>query len=226
MTLHTCQQQLLAAILDADRDTANALLEAWATEHDMSRTVNELLEPVLEQIGEMWALTHQASLAQAYVAGKVAEDFLLRGRQSVPPQSLTSGCPVVIGNIEDDYHSLGRRLVVIFLRTAGWQAHDLGNDVPAAVFVDTARELGAGIIGVSAMMYSTALNIKKVRQEIDQRGLAGQIKLAVGGAVFRLRPELVAEVGGDGTAHNAMQTPALFTRLWQDLDADKSRANP
>jgi hypothetical protein len=67
--------------------------------------------------------------------------------------------------------------------------------VDAKTFVDEAVRTGARVIGVSAMIYTTAENIRKVRQEIKTRGLEKRIKLAVGGAVFRLRPELVQKVG-------------------------------
>ena len=64
------------------------------------------------------------------------------------------------------------------------------------------------------MMFTTAENIRKVRREIDMRKLTGKIKLAVGGAVFRIRPELISEVGGDGTASNAPEAPKKFEELW------------
>jgi methanogenic corrinoid protein MtbC1 len=86
---------------------------------------------------------------------------------------------VVIGNIEDDFHSLGRRIVVSFLQSAGWEVHDLGNDVAAESFLDNALAVKAGIVGTSAMTQTTALNIRKLRSLIDMRGLSGQIKLAV-----------------------------------------------
>ena len=141
------------------------------------------------------------SLAQAYIAGKVAEDCLIAlvAERHDGHAALNRRGPVVLGNIEDDYHALGRRMVGTFLEADGWDVRDLGNDVPPADFVDRALEAGAKVIGVSAMMYSTAENIRGVREEIDTRGLTGRIQLAVGGAVFVLRPELVAEVGADGT---------------------------
>jgi len=89
----------------------------------------------------------------------------------------------------------------------------LGNDVPAELFIEEAIENDAGIIAVSAMMFTTAKNILKVRQELEKNSLSGKIKLAVGGAVFKLRPELVAEVGGDGTAGTAMGASDLFDQL-------------
>ena len=63
------------------------------------------------------------------------------------------------------------------------------------------------------MMLTTAENILTIRKEIDRRGLTGKIKLAVGGAIFRIRPELVAELGGDGTASSAVDTPRLMAEL-------------
>lgn len=126
--------------------------------------------------------------------------------------------PVILTNIEDDFHALGRKMIGTFLTASGWQVHDLGNDMLAEDIVDEAEKLNAPIIGVSAMMYTSALNIKKVRQEIDRRNLQDKIKLAVGGAIFKVRPQLVDEVGGDGTASSATQVPELFSRLLKTIN--------
>ena len=123
--------------------------------------------------------------------------------------------PVVIGNVEDDFQSLGRKFVVIFLLAAGWEVIDLGNDVPASTFVDTAVQVGSKVIGVSAMMLSTAENIRAIREEIDKRALSGRIQLAVGGAIFKLHPELASLFGGDGTAAHAVDASSLFEKLWE-----------
>lgn len=219
MMIESVQQQLVQAILDANRKQAKTILETWKVEHGFERTLSELLDPALKIIGERWEQAMDVSLAQGYVAGKIAEDFmanppdLLRLREHADIHGTA-----VIGNIEDDYHSFGRKLLGIFLRATGWNVCDLDNDVPAADFVDNAEESGARVIGVSAMMYTTAMNIIRVREELEKRGLSRQIKLAVGGAVFRLRPELVAEVGGDGTAGNAINAPELFERLWRETE--------
>ncbi len=201
----------------ADKLAAYGLLQKWAAEHGNDKLITQVLEPILREIGERWE-REGASLAQGYVMAKVAEDFLVRhavDRSRNRSDADIKG-PVVLGNIEDDCHALGRRMVGIFLEADGWEVHDLGNDVLANDFVNEANKIGAKVIGVSAMMYTTATNIKRLRKEIDQRGLAGKVQLAVGGAVFVLRPELVEEVGGDGTARNAVAAPALFGRLWDE----------
>ncbi|MEW6262917.1 MAG: cobalamin-dependent protein [Thermodesulfobacteriota bacterium] len=215
------QLSLIEAIRRADRGGANALLDDWATEHGYERLIGEVLEPTLVLIGEEWRSRESFSLAQMYVAAKVAEDVLTRiaSRRQVESETKPQNRPAILGNIEEDFHSLGRRMVGTFLRAEGWIIHDLGNDTPAAMFVNKALEVGARVIGVSAMMFTTALNIKLVRREIDRRGLAGRIKLAVGGAVFLVSPGLVGEVGGDGTASNALDAVRIFDRLWKEAVA-------
>ena len=211
------QQELIGMIRQADRQGAGQLLDAWAAEHGYDRILSEVLEPTLLMIGEDWLSSESFSLAQAYVAAKIAEDALLKIAERKTGSDVTQPTkgPVVIGNIEDDFHALGRRMLGIFLASDGWIVHDLGNDVPASEFVDKAVEVGARVIGVSAMMLTTAHNISQLRAELDSRGLSGRIQLAVGGAVFLVRPGLDQEVGGDGTARTALEATALFNRLWE-----------
>jgi methanogenic corrinoid protein MtbC1 len=220
------QQSLIERINLGDRAGANALLDAWASEYGYEHLLTEVLDPTLLLIGEGWRSSGTFTLAQVYVAAKVAEDVL--GKIAAQRKSSSEGRPpkgpVVIGNIEEDFHALGHRMVGIFLRTDDWIVHDLGNDVPAAVFVDKALETGARVIGASAMMMTTALNIERLREEIDRRGLAGRIQLAVGGAVFRVCPGLADEVGGDGTASDALGAADLFDRLWEQSVRDEARA--
>jgi methanogenic corrinoid protein MtbC1 len=210
------QQSLIERIHLGDRVGANALLDAWASEYGYEHLLTEVLDPTLILIGEEWCSSETFTLAQAYVAAKVTEDVLgkIAARRTSSSEGQPSKGPVVIGNIEEDFHALGRRMVGTFLRAEGWNVHDLGNDVPAAVFVDKAQEVGARVIGASAMMMTTARNIKRLREEIDRRGLAGRIQLAVGGAVFRVCPGLAEEVGGDGTTPNALGAARLFDQLW------------
>lgn len=214
MDIELARKQLFDRILTGDRQGAVTLLDQWAQHRHWRNTIIELLEPVLDEIGRCWS-AEKISLAAGYLAGKIAEDVLLRaaGAEEAVPESRG---PVILGNVEDDYHSLGRKLVGIFLRTAGWRVIDLGNDVQAADFVDAAVANDAAVIGVSAMMLTTAENIRRVREELDRRKLSGRIRLAVGGAVFRIRPELVAEVGGDGTVASAVDAPRLMSELTGD----------
>lgn len=215
MDLTAAKNRLLEAILSGDRRSAVLLLDSCAERLNYQTTLSDILEPTLVEIGNRW-VAEQISLAAGYLAGKIAEDTL---KKALASQEVVPGNkgPVILGNVEDDYHSLGRRMVGVFLQTAGWKVIDLGNDVMAKDFVDSAVKHGAPLIGASAMMFTTAENIKKIRKELDDRGLTGRIRLAVGGSVFKIRPELVSEVGGEGTAATAVDTPRLMEQLLKGI---------
>jgi len=216
MDLKSWSDEMLEAMIAADRALAAEIVErALAAEVGPRRVIIDILDPAIVRLGLLWE-QQTLSLAQNFVASKIAEDTLIRCLPDNSAGQHPKG-PVVIGNIEDDFHSLGRRTVGLFLGAAGWDVHDLGNDVPAEQFLETALQINSCLIGASAMMQTTALNIRKLRELIDKHGLTNRIKLAVGGAVFNWRPELVAEVGGDGTARNAVEADALFLRLQAEL---------
>ncbi len=201
-------------MIEADRDGAGVLVRAALAEGIAPESIiSFVLDPALLELGRMWGM-ETVSLAQTFVAAKIAEDLLVLCLPEEASDPDRQPCGIaVLGNIEDDFHSLGRRIISSFLRANGWQIHDLGNDVTAERFIEKALEVHACVIGVSAMMQTTALNIRKLRELIDKQGLNKKIKLAVGGAVFNWRPELVTEVGGDGTAANAARVHELFLDL-------------
>ncbi len=204
---------LIEMFMSADPVGAQDLLREYVLSHGYENMILDLLGPSLLEVGKRWD-SQDCSLAHAYVAIRTAEKIMTDYVSPEAHEKINGAKgPVVMGNIEDDFHGLGRSLVTAFLKVDGWTVHDLGNDIPAEEFVNSAIDLGAKVIGVSAMMYSTAENIKAVRAEIDRRDLTGGVQLAVGGAVFILHPELVQEVGGDGTARNALDAPALFAEL-------------
>ena len=211
-------EEIIRAIRYADRAGANRIIGSWAVNNSYELAVINLLTPALESFGESWAKAGgEGSLAQGYVASKIAEDVLakvLEERQAAHGERPATKGPVVVGNVQDDFHPLGRRMITAFLRFSGWEVHDLGVDVSPEDFLDKAEAVGARVLGASAMMYSTARNIRALRDELDRRGLAGRLQLAVGGAVFKLRPELVEAFGGDGTAASALNASALFETLW------------
>lgn len=216
------KKQLFKMISRADRLGAKKVMTNWINENSIEEFVGNILLPVLEEVGENYVSNDEPPLAQAYVAAKVAQDGMDMVFKSMDVDSPAGKKgPVVLANIEDDFHSLSREILLALLTLKGWKVYDLGNDVPADEIVDKAVEVGAKIIGASAMMYITALNIKGIREELDRRGLSGKILLAVGGAVFGLRKGLIDEVGGDVGCQTALQVPALFENLLKQLEKEE-----
>ena len=212
------RKNCLDAILNVDRNRVNEIIEVWIIKNGHEQVIEFILDPVLEELGRLWKTQTDVSYAQVYVSATIAEDIILKVlTEYSTPEKFENNHIAVIGNIEDDYHSLGRRLISTFLLSSGWKVIDLGNDITPKEFVDCAVKEQSKIIMVSAMMFSTAKKIIEVREEINARGLEGKIALIVGGAVFNLRKDLWEMVGADGTASNVIEAKALASRLFDAI---------
>jgi 5-methyltetrahydrofolate--homocysteine methyltransferase len=108
---------------------------------------------------------------------------------------------VVLGTVQGDLHDIGKNLVGIMLKGAGFEIVDLGKDVPPEVFVDTAEKEGASIIGMSTLLTTTAPMMARVIEILRERGLDKQIKTIVGGAP--VSQEFAEEIGANAYGYDA-----------------------
>ena len=105
----------------------------------------------------------------------------------------------VIGTVEGDLHDIGKNLVGMMLKGAAINVVDLGVNVPAARFVEAAREHGARIIGISALLTTTMPNMRGVVEAIRAAGIDAVVM--IGGAPTT--PEFADQIGADGYAPDA-----------------------
>ncbi len=108
---------------------------------------------------------------------------------------------VVIGTVRGDLHDIGKNIVGMMLEGAGFQVTDLGNDVAPERFIQAAKEQEAQIIGMSALLTTTMLNMKGTIEALKAAGLRERVKVMVGGAPVTQR--FAEEIGADGYAENA-----------------------
>ena len=106
---------------------------------------------------------------------------------------------VVIGTIKGDLHDIGKNLVCMMLKGAGFAVADLGVGVSAQQFLDAAKEHGASLVGVSALLTTTMTGMKDVVETI--RTNLPEVKVIVGGAP--VTPEYAASIGADAYAQDA-----------------------
>lgn len=88
----------------------------------------------------------------------------------------------VVGTVKGDLHDIGKNLVTMMLKGAGFEIYDLGVDVEPAVFADKAEEVNADIIGMSALLTTTMPNMAEVVEELKKRGVRDKYIVMVGGA--------------------------------------------
>jgi 5-methyltetrahydrofolate--homocysteine methyltransferase len=118
---------------------------------------------------------------------------------------------VVIGTVKGDLHDIGKNLVAIMLRGAGFEVIDLGHDVTPEAFVDAALREQAPLIGLSALLTTTMPRMRDVVELVRQRGLAGKLRTIVGGAP--VSADFAKEIGADGYAYDAAQAVDRVTAL-------------
>ncbi len=144
---------------------------------------------------------HEIFLPEVLMAAKAMN----AGMEKLKPLLIQEGIPtigkIVIGSVQGDLHDIGKNLVGIMLKGAGFEVIDLGNDVAPERFVDAAKEQDATIIGMSALLTTTMPAMKKVVEALDQRQLGGRIKTIVGGAP--VSEAFAREIGADSYGFDA-----------------------
>ena len=88
----------------------------------------------------------------------------------------------VVGTVKGDLHDIGKNLVVMMLKGAGLEIHDIGVDAEPAAFIDKAEEVGADLICMSALLTTTMPNMQTVVDELKEKGLRDKYIVMVGGA--------------------------------------------
>ena len=107
---------------------------------------------------------------------------------------------VVLGTVKGDMHDIGKNLIGMMLEGGGFEVMDLGVDVPEAKFVQAAKESGAKLIAMSALLTTTMMQMKVTIEAIKAAGLK-DVKVIVGGAP--VTADFARTIGADGYAADA-----------------------
>nr|MBC8428717.1 cobalamin B12-binding domain-containing protein [FCB group bacterium] len=113
--------------------------------------------------------------------------------------------------VQGDLHDIGKNLVGIMLKGAGFEIIDLGKDVPAEEFVDTAVREGADIIGMSTLLTTTMPVMTQVIKLLGERCLDNRIKTMVGGAP--VSKKMAEEMGASAYAYDAANAVECAKKL-------------
>jgi 5-methyltetrahydrofolate--homocysteine methyltransferase len=120
---------------------------------------------------------------------------------------------VVVGTVEGDLHDIGKNLFTMFLKSMGFDVIDLGVDVSVEKFVDAVKQYRPDIVGMSALLTTTVVNMEKVIKALEEAGLRSYVKVIVGGAA--VSKEYAIEIGADAGGIDAYEG-ALICRKWME----------
>jgi len=90
---------------------------------------------------------------------------------------------IVLGTVKGDIHNIGKDIVAVLFKGAGFDVHDLGIDVPPGAFVAKLKETGAPILGLSGLMTPSFSAMRDTIEAITEAGLRDSVKIIIGGGV-------------------------------------------
>ncbi len=108
---------------------------------------------------------------------------------------------LVIGTVKGDLHDIGKNLVKMMLEGAAFQTVDLGTDVEPQAFVDAVREHQPELVGMSALLTTTMVNMKATIEALEEAGQRESVKVMIGGAP--VTAAFAKEIGADAYAPDA-----------------------
>ena len=179
-------------------DMAGELARAALLKSQPMELIRGEIVPALSSVGESFE-SGKIYLPQLLMSAEAAVAALDVVKREIP-KGESSGKKIVLATVRGDVHDIGKNIVKLLLESHGYEVIDLGRDVPPQKILGAARESGALLVGLSALM-TTTLSAMEESVTLLQRELTG-VKIMVGGAV--LTAEYAKKIGADYYAPDAM----------------------
>ena len=210
MELDEAIDRFTQALLSINHAEALATIRSFQGREDFNFSVMEAVAlPALERIGDDWQ-KGLISLSQVYMSGRICEQLL--DLVAVPNTAPTDIRPIMAIAVFEDHHQLGKRIVASVLRAAGYPLQDWGAGLSREDILARIAEAPVDILFLSTLMLHSALHMRPLIDALREKG--NPVKIAVGGAPFRIDETLWQEVGADGTGktgHDAL----LIAEAWK-----------
>ena len=194
---------LMKAVEKGLKGDAAAHTRALLAEKQPLEVVDEALIPALDIVGAKYekGTLFLPQLLQAASAAQSAFEEIKTAIAQKGEGSASKG-RIVLATVKGDVHDIGKNIVRVILENYGFEVLDLGRDVPVETVVDTVREKGVHLVGLSALMTTTLKSMEETIAALRAAGL--DCKIMVGGAV--LTPEYAEKIGADWYAKDAKRS--------------------
>lgn len=145
----------------------------------------------------------------------IAAKAMQAGLNILRPLLAQAGAPsagkYVIGTVKGDLHDIGKNLVKMMAEGAGFEVIDLGTDAPPEKFLAAVREHQPRLVGMSALLTTTMVNMKGTIVALEEAGLRASVKILVGGAP--VTEAFAAQIGADAYAPDSANAVDVARRL-------------
>ena len=188
--------------LEGQPGVTELLNEALNQNIDPKKILIESLTESMEIVGEKFEKNEYLipdMLASAECVG-VAMD-------SLSPHLIKAGVEskgkFIIATVQGDLHDIGKNIVAIMLKGAGYDVVDAGSDVSSDLIIDAVKNNQAPFLGLSALLTTTMRNMKDVIDKLKSEGLRDNVKVLIGGAPTS--KDFAAQIGADAYCKDAFE---------------------
>ena len=191
------------AIVNLDIDgVQNACKEAVEAGIPAYKAVTDGMAKGMVIVGEKYE-NNEYFLAELIMAGETMKEGMIVLEPHLKSGDLRKVGKVAIGTVRGDLHDIGKNVVVSLLGAAGFDIVDLGVDVPSEKFVQAVKESNPDILGMSALLTTTMIEMEGVIKALKEAGVRDKVKIIIGGAP--ITQEYADKIGADAAARDAVQ---------------------
>lgn len=164
----------------------------------------------MEEVGKKYE-GGEYFLAELVIAGETMKEGMRVIEPLLKPEELKGIGAVVIGSVRGDLHDIGKNIVVIMLRSAGFRVFDLGVDIAPVRFLEEVKDKEARVVAMSALLTTTMVEMQNVVEVIKKAGIRDGVKTIVGGTP--ITEEFARRIGADAYAKDAVKGVAACKKF-------------
>ena len=202
---------LSEAVIKGDIQSAVAETQ---TALDAGAKVQDILDngliAAMDEVGEKFS-TGQMFVPQMLRSAKTMQECMKLIKPLFQEGELAGKGKVVIGTVRQDLHDIGKNLVAMMMEGAGLTITDLGVDVSPETFTQKAKEVGADIVAMSALLSTTMPAMRKTIEALQDAGIRDNVKVMVGGAP--VTENFAREIKADSYAPDAGSAVIVAKKL-------------
>ncbi|MGQ9596923.1 MAG: cobalamin B12-binding domain-containing protein [Thermoproteota archaeon] len=194
--------KLKDAIVNLDFDGSKSLAqEAVKKGIPPPEIISKGISAAMEEVGKKFEAS-EYFLSELIVAGEIGKEVSQMLQPYMRGTEIKKVGKVVIGTVKGDLHDIGKNIFGMMLEAAGFEVIDLGNDVPAEAFVNAVMNHKPDIVGMSALLTVTMVEMENVIKELKKSGLRDKVKVIIGGAP--ITEDYAKRIGADGYGKDAV----------------------
>ncbi|MFI9274181.1 methionine synthase [Kitasatospora sp. NPDC052896] len=177
------EERLKRRIIDGERKGLEADLDEALGVRPALEIINETLLDGMKVVGELFG-SGQMQLPFVLQSAEVMKTAVAHLEPHMEKSDSEGKGTIVLATVKGDVHDIGKNLVDIILSNNGYTVVNLGIKQPVSAIVEAAQEHGADVIGMSGLLVKSTVIMKENLQELNQRKLAAQYPVILGGAAL------------------------------------------